>query len=237
MTRKVILVFFLVLSLFIFLPARSTVNRSIRVDNGESIRDNLSTVNGGIHIGRQCRISGSARTVNGGIRVGDGSSVHALKTVNGRIRMGKDVRISGRVHTVNGGIHAGRGCEIRGSVSTVNGGIDLEGTRVVGDIITTTSHITLEDGTRVTGDILIKKRGWSFFDIFRSRLRLRIRVRGNSVVEGDIVNRARRTEVTVFLEEGGILKGRVINARLEKRLILRAGGLGILQYRLDFPRT
>ena len=69
----------------------------------------------------------------------------------------------------------------------------------------------------MTGDITIKRRGWSFFDLFRSRSRIRIRVRGGSVVEGDIINTSRKTSLEVILEDGGRVEGEVRGGRVIRK--------------------
>jgi len=214
---KAIRILLLVLIFVVSLAARSTVNSSIRVHDGQTLSESLRSVNGGIRIGEDCHIEGSARTVNGSIHVGSHSHTGSLKTVNGKIRLGEEVTVTGFLRTVNGGIRTLRGCGIGSHLSSVNGSISLDETRVEAGISTCNGDISLERNSRVIGDITIKRRGWSFFDLFRSRSRVRVYIRSGSVVEGDIINTSRKTDLEVILEEGGRIKGEVRGGRIVRK--------------------
>ena len=77
-----------------------SVNRSIRVADGESVEGDRITVNGRIRIGSGAEVRGDCQTVNGRITVGDDSRVGSLSTVNGRIMLGQNVTVEGDLATV-----------------------------------------------------------------------------------------------------------------------------------------
>ncbi len=79
-------------ALLLVAGCNTTINRSLRLHDGESHRGGLTTVNGSVHIGSECRLAGAARTVNGRISVGDDSEVETLQAVNGGISVGRRVR-------------------------------------------------------------------------------------------------------------------------------------------------
>jgi len=186
-----------------------SVNRSIRVKDGETRSGSLTTVNGSIDIGDECRVRGTCRTVNGAIRVGYRSSVRELQTVNGGIKLDEGVAVRRDIESVNGGISCDPECEIGGGISTVNGGIRLERCEIDGDISTHNGSIDCLDRTVVKGDITIKRsRGSS-----SRRKPLRITV-DDSVIHGDVINFNRRLEVILILRDNGRVRGDVKNVKV-----------------------
>ena len=60
----------------------TSVNKSIRIKDGEKVSGDISSVNGSIRIGKNCQIDGDCRTVNGIIEIGQNSVVDDIQTVN-----------------------------------------------------------------------------------------------------------------------------------------------------------
>jgi DUF4097 and DUF4098 domain-containing protein YvlB len=186
------------------------VNRSFRVEDGEKVTGGLQTVNGVIRIGRDAEVTGPCRTVNGGITVDDGSKVGSLTTVNGSIEIASEVTVDGDLDTVNGSAECGTGTEVDGDLTTVNGNIRLDGTLVQGSVKTYNGSVKLDDGSRVTRDVVIERSRGSF----QKKRSLDVRIMRGSVVEGDVVVKSRRHRVTVYLAEGGEVKGEIRNAEV-----------------------
>lgn len=185
------------------------VNRSFSVADGETVDSGFNTVNGSIRVGRDAKVKGSSHTVNGRISVDDGSTVGDLGTVNGSIRIAEKVTVDGDLESVNGGVECSLGSEVDGDISTVNGDVDLEGTVVDGSIETINGEVTLRDASRVKRDVVIERnRGSS------SRKTLEIRVLDGSVIEGDVVVKARKRKVKVILADGGEVKGEIDGAEV-----------------------
>jgi len=206
-----------------------SVNKSISIDDGETVNIGPKTVNGSIRIGNNCVIKGGSRTVNGSIRVGRNCKVKSLKTVNCGITVGKDTVVDGEIGTVNGSISCDEGVRVMDNISTINGSINcdpgvkvdgdlsningkvyLKNTIVNDDIRTYTGNITLLDKSMVEGDIIIK-RSRSFTRRFRT---LKIKISEGSVVKGDIIVKDRDLKVKVFLIQGGKVEGRIKNAEV-----------------------
>lgn len=188
-----------------------TVNRSIRVEDGERKSGSLTTVNGSIYVGKEARVTGTCRSVNGKIRIGESSRVKRLQTVNGGVEVAEDAYVGSDIESVNGPISCGRGVYVRGSVESVNGPIELERTTVHKDITTYNGTITLEDRSVVERDIIIKENKGST----NRRKPLDIYLRDRSVVEGDIIVKQDDFEVIVHLE-GGRVEGKIIGATIER---------------------
>jgi len=188
------------------------VNRSIHIDDGETVRKSLNAVNGSIIIGRDCVIKGGCRSVNGRIEIGSNSKVEDLNTVNGRITIGKDVAVKGTIYSVNGSVECRSGVEVSGDVGTVNGSFDLEKTKVFHDITTYNGNITLTDNSLVEGDIFIKNnKGRS-----NRKRPLKIRIEDGSIVEGDIIVNDEDIEVIVYLASDGKVHGKIKGAEIVK---------------------
>jgi DUF4097 and DUF4098 domain-containing protein YvlB len=184
------------------------VNQSFTIADGTTLDGGRTTVNGRITVGTNCEVSGDCQTVNGRITVGEGSRVGALHTVNGRIEIGSSVRVNGDVATVNGSIGIQDGTAVDGDVSTVNGGITLVGSTVGGTLTVHNGDVVLLARSRVKKDVVIKKGKSS------SKRGQEIRVSDGSVVEGDVIVRGARGEVTVHLSGGGEVKGEVRGAEV-----------------------
>lgn len=178
----------------------SKVNRSIRINAGETV-DDVSTVNGSIDLGDGAR-AGDVETVNGSIEIGRDAVVKSVDAVNGRIRVGENGRadgvdtvngaielgartqISGAVESVNGAVRIGRDVSVGRNVENVNGRISLEQAQVGGRVRTTNGDIEVGARSHVKGGILVEKpnRSWS-----SSSKRLpRIVIGPNAIVEGDL---------------------------------------------------
>ena len=114
----IVVAFCLLACLLLLGPAQadSTVNKSIRIADGQAVGSSLSSVNGGITVGSKAEVAGSAETVNGSISIRDGASIRGLETVNGSIRVANDVIVDGNVESVNGGISTQNGTRIYGWV-------------------------------------------------------------------------------------------------------------------------
>ncbi len=191
------------------LGCQAGVNRSFRVADGETVEGGFNTVNGSIRVGKDAEVKGSSHTVNGRISVEDGSKVGALASVNGSIRIDDKVTIEGDLDSVNGGVRCGSGTEVDGDVATVNGDIDLDGTVVDGSVETINGEVTLRGASQVKRDVVIERnRGSS------SRQTLEIRVLDGSVIEGDVIVKARQRKVKVILGGGGEVKGEIDGAEV-----------------------
>lgn len=205
------------LAIFVFVLASATfagasVNKSIRVDDGETADHELNSVNGSITVGSRAELQRSAETVNGGITVGDDSRTRDLISVNGRVRVGDRVSVDGNLRSVNGAVEAGEETVVTGRVETVNGGIDLRGTTVQDDLQTVNGRVRLDRGSRILGDLVIEGRnnhGWSSHS-----KPLVIELRDGSVIEGDIDVRDEDRRVTVRLSGGSSVKGQVRGAEV-----------------------
>jgi len=205
-------IFCLIIITVFFSNCNVSVNRSIRIDDGETVRKSLNSVNGSITIGKDCVIKGECRSVNGRIEIGSNSKVEDLNTVNNRISVGNSVAVRGDIYSVNGSVKCRSGVEVRGDVGTVNGSIDLEKAKVLYDISTYNGDITLTDNSLVEGDIVIKKNKGSSERIRR----LKIRIEDGSIVEGDIVVKDENIEVLVYLVSGGKVLGKIEDAEVIK---------------------
>ncbi len=210
-----------VLLLLVACDGRGSVNRSLRLEDGQKLSEGLHSVNGSILVGSDCRVGGSCRTVNGSIEIGGGSTVQALKTVNGSIEVGPGSRVYGDIETVNGSVSLARDVKA-GDVDTVNGDIELSGARLDGDIRTLNGSIALRAGSRVRGDIVIRRtRG---FSVSHPR-RLTVRIEAGSILEGDVrVEDREDVDVVVLVSPDSAIKGRVKGARLEQKLPAEAPG-------------
>lgn len=167
-------------SLILALPAQGSVNKDVRVGDGETA-GGAHTVNGSVKIGQNATLTGDIGTVNGSVRVGDGSQIEDAGTVNGSVRLGDNVRsedlesvnggitigagstVDGNVETVNGGVKLGNGGEISGSVENINGDIRFDGATVGGNVSTVNGDVELLEQSVVKGDIIVEKpRGSSW---------------------------------------------------------------------------
>lgn len=138
------------------------------------VRD-ISKINSGIRIDENDRV-GDVSSVNGGIRIQRGAIAAEVGTVNGGIDIEDNVEVD-EAETVNGGIDVGENVIIHGSLRTVNGGIKTNpGTEIRDEVSTVNGKIRLRD-TRVGADIETSNGD--------------IEVRSGSVIEGDIIVRAK----------------------------------------------
>lgn len=197
--------------------AQATVNKSIRIADGEHINNNLKSVNGSITIGEECVIRGKSSTVNGSIRVGRSSEVRTLSTVNGRITVRKNTTVDGRISTVNGSISCESGVEVEDEIKTVNGSVSLDNTGVLEDVTTNNGQVRVENGSRVGGDIIIRKNNNPFRFLFPKRKKINIYVTDGSVVRGSIINYDKYKDVKVYLDSSSRIEGDVEGAKVIRR--------------------
>jgi len=184
----------------------TTVNKPLRIKDGEKVSGDISSVNGSIRIGKDCQISGDCRTVNGTIDIGQNSVVDEIQTVNGRIRIDENALINDDVSVVNGEVDVDKGASVKGDISTVNGKIMLIGAKVKRNIQTYNGNIRLLEGSEVKGDIIIKETHGKQND------QLIIEILDASVVRGNIRVEDKSREVTVFKSSNSKIVGKVINA-------------------------
>jgi len=187
-----------------------SVNRSLRVRDGEHLHHGLTTVNGSIRVGEACRIGGPCRSVNGHIDIGRSSEVADVHTVNGAIDIGREVEVNGDLGAVNGSVECAEGTRVRRDIETVNGHIRLVRTEVADDVTTRNGDIHLLEGTEVHGDVRVRRISGRNE---RSKP-LRIVIGEDSVVRGDIVNEQDRFKVEVHIAPGGRVEGEIRGAEV-----------------------
>lgn len=185
-----------------------SVNKTIHIGDGETVKHDLNSVNGSIVIGKDCNVDGRCRTVNGGIEIGQNSQVRALQTINGSISLGRHVIARDKVESVNGSITAETGAQVQGNVSSINGSIKLYHAEVQEDITTVKGNISLADSSVTHGNMIVKNSKGG------SRRSLKIELSGGSVVEGDIMVQDQDANVEVYLLNGSKVSGEVKNAKI-----------------------
>jgi hypothetical protein len=185
----------------------ATVNRSVFLGDGKTVRFSHHTVNGCITIGSNCDVRATCESVNGAITVGPDSRVRTLQSVNGQIDLWARVIVQGHVNSVNGSIRCSPGVKVDRGVSCVNGKVELAGTTVTRDIKTRNADVTLLRGSIVEGSIIVRTRRAS-----DSRRRVEIRVTDGSLVKGDVVVQDSDAEVAVYLSNDGRVQGRIEGA-------------------------
>lgn len=229
MKLKHVISFIFILSLVIFSGCVEGVNGSVHIGSGENLDHGRSTVNGNVYVGDNSIVKGKCSTVNGKIEVGSNCEVGSLTTVNRGVTVGENTKVDGRVSTVNGSISCEKGVQVSGNVSlingsitckkgvevdgylkNINGAIHLTGTVVKEDVSTHNGDITLENKSIIKGDIVIKR---SNSTSFRER-KLTIRISGDSLVEGGIINKDSKLEVKVIIAKGGKVHGKVEDAEV-----------------------
>jgi len=195
---------------FFLINCNVSVNKTIRIDDGETVRRSLNSVNGNVIIGDDCVIRDDCRSVNGRVEIGRNSETRDLESVNGQVEIAKNVKINGDVSCINGSVTCDNGVKIDGEIYSINGSIDISKTEVEDNIETYNGNITLRSESIVHGDIIIKRnKGKS-----DRRRQLKIRIMQDSVVEGDIIVRDKRIDVDVYLSRGGKVNGKIENAEV-----------------------
>ncbi|MEM1182028.1 MAG: hypothetical protein AAGM22_27015 [Acidobacteriota bacterium] len=189
----------------------ASINKSIRVDDGESVSGSLTSVNGSITVGSQAKVKGNAQTVNGSIRVGDGTAIGDVSTVNGSIRVNDQVQVSGSLESVNGAIETGAGTSVGGDVQTINGQVRLKGTAVDGGIETHNGSIILSEGSRVSRSVRIKGE-----QKLGSTSTIEVQLTGGSVIEGDLIVDDEDQKVRVTVDATSEVKGEIRGAELSR---------------------
>ncbi|UCF64266.1 MAG: hypothetical protein JSW33_00115 [bacterium] len=184
----------------------SSINKSIRIKDGEKVNRAISSVNGNIRIGNNCQISGDCRTVNGVIEVGQNSIVEDLQTVNGRVEVASNATVQDDISVVNGRVYIGKGASVRGNISTINGKIMLEGAQIGRDLETYNGNIRLSDASTILGSIRIKETSG------KKQHDLIIEILEKSVVNGDIIVDDKNRKVMIYKSEDSEILGRVLNA-------------------------
>ena len=207
-------------ALVLAIPAEANVNRSVRVDDGETA-NGASSVNGSVTVGSDATVTGDVSTVNGGIRIGDRSVIEDadtvngsvkisdyvqarnLNTTNGNINIGENVSIDGHVSTTNGDITVEMNTTVADDLGNTNGDIELAGARIGGTVSTTNGDIELSDGAVISGDIIVERaRGWNWGGM---RQRPRIVIGPGCRVEGEIrLEREVRLYISESAEVGGV---------------------------------
>ena len=186
-----------------------SVNKSIHIEDGETVQNDLSSVNGNVTVGDRCKVMGDCNSVNGAVRIGRDSEVDEISTVNGSILVGENTIIKEDLESVNGSITCERGVKVLDGINTVNGSIDLYSTEVEKNITTVNGSVNLSDRTLVMGNIEIEGKS----KVLSGGRRVKIFIRGNSIVEGDIISGEDIT-VQVYLEKGSEIRGEIGNAEL-----------------------
>ena len=165
----------------------------------------IDKVNGSANIESQQHYA-DISLVNGSINMANTSSAKTLKTVNGSINIADNVQLHS-AKTVNGKIIAGTGLKVTKDLRTVNGKIQLGShAEINGDISTVNGDISLINSavagniTTINGDLSLK---------------------GNTVVKGDVVYKARTkskswfsgaesTKPTLYIDKNTIIEGKII---------------------------
>ncbi len=228
--KLIITLSFLLLAVFLMF---SSVNKSVTIPDGKKI-DSLSSVNGSLTLGDNCSVDGSVTNVNGSIYIGKGTSVKGVvknvnggirlygncvardvKSVNGGIKLGENSTINGLIKSVNGSIRIKDGSKIADGIRTVNGSIKISKTRLGDGITTVNGSITITNKSVVKGNILIKESNRNFLGLFKSSRhpKVKIRVSGNSVIDGDIINEDKDFDVILIIEDGSKVTGKKINIK------------------------
>ncbi len=139
-----------------------SVNGSITIGENAVVTGSVETVNGSIRVDTGATIR-NASTVNGSVKIADKVQAKNLTTVNGAVKVGESATIDGEIETVNGGISVKKGSTVADSIINVNGQIELSGAEVGGDLSTVTGDVNVVDGSVVKGDIIVEKPsnwGW-----------------------------------------------------------------------------
>lgn len=201
----------LLMGFLIFLTSCNfEINKTIRIEDGSVENSSLNSINGGIIIGKNCQIKGDARAVNGPIEIGENSRVRDLQSVNGNITIDRNVTVSGDVSAVNGSVVCNPGVTVEDDVNTINGSIDLFETYVHNDVSTRNGNITIRDSSRIGGDVVIgESNGKS-----KKHRHIDITVANNSVIEGGVIVKDEHVNVRVYLSNGGLIQGKIINAEV-----------------------
>lgn len=193
------------------LMAKTTLNSSIYIEAGEHLSNGCTSVNGSIHVGEGARIDGGCRSVNGSIQIESSCKTRDLQAVNGGIEVGEKSQVRGDISSVNGPVQCGNGVYVGGDVQSVNGSIQLDGAEVKEDVETHNGDIELRSGAVVRQDVVVKDSRRQ--DHREKPLQITI---DNSVIEGDVINKDDDLDVVVVLCNGGVVKGEVVNARVQR---------------------
>jgi cytoskeletal protein CcmA (bactofilin family) len=162
----------------------SSVNGSITIGEKAVVTGDVETVNGSIRIDSGASIK-DASTVNGGVRLAEGVSAEDLSTVNGSIKVAESVTVNGAVEAVNGRINVEKGSTVAYDVSNVNGTIALTGAEIGGDVSTVNGDIEVFGGSVIKGNIIVEKPSNWGSDKSKSR-KPRIVIGPGSTVKGNI---------------------------------------------------
>ena len=172
----------------------TSVNGSITIGANAVVTGGVKTVNGSIRVDSGASIK-NATTVNGGVKIADSVQSRDLSTVNGSVKVGESATVDGEIEAVNGRITVEKGSTVASSVSNVNGQIELSGAEVGGDVSTVTGDINVVEGAVVKGDLIVEKPsswGWG-----KSKTRKpRIVIGPGSAVEG-VIKLERKVELFI----------------------------------------
>lgn len=206
---------YLVICVFLLISAPfagATVNKSIRIGDGETVERGLSSVNGSINVGASADLLRSAETVNGSINIDEDAKTRDLSSVNGTVRVGARVTVDGDLSSVNGTIRGGDNSVVTGDVETVNGSIKLNGTTVHKNLRTINGRVVLDQGSSVQGDLIIEDSNSRHRN--RHRKPLEIELRAGSTIEGDVDVRDEDRKVIIRLSGGSAVNGEVRGAEV-----------------------
>ena len=198
----------------------ATVNKSIKIDDGEESRG-ATSVNGSITVGDNAVVTGGlttvngkiivdsgasierAKTVNGGLRLSDNVKAEDLTTVNGNMTVGENTSVDGDITGVNGRIELARGVTVSRGISTVNGRIEMTNAEVGGNIETVNGDVELAEGSVLKGDLVVEKPdGWNWGN--QKSRKPRIVIGPESRVEGTI---ELEREVDLFISDSAEVAG------------------------------
>jgi len=180
---------------------QTSVNGSITVGNDAVVTGGLRTVNGTIRVDSGASIR-NASTVNGSLRLAENVRAGDLSTVNGSLLVGGGSAIDGSVSAVNGRIELEDGTNVASDLGNVNGQIQLSGATVGGDLSTVNGDIELADGSVVRGDLIVEKpSSWSWRENSRKP---RVVIGPGSRVEGKIML---EREVELFISDSAEVGG------------------------------
>jgi len=181
-------------------------------------------VNRTIQIADGERYKGDLNSVNGAIIIGKNCEIiGSCHAINGAIEV-KDSAIVHSLLAVNGSISIGERVKILGEASTVNGSIQFQkGVNVKDEVSTINGDIEMNNTTieynvtTINGDISLRNKSVIEGDIVIRARRgyaentkpLLIMINDSSLVQGDIINRDKNRSVKLILASGGRVAGQI----------------------------
>jgi DUF4097 and DUF4098 domain-containing protein YvlB len=200
------------LLLLVLQGCNMSINKDVKIADGHREASDVMSINGSVRVGDDCQIRGVCRSINGFIRIGDRSQVHEVQTVNGPITIGANTVIRRDVQSINGDIECQQGVIVRGDCDTINGSVELDSAIVHGSINTFNGKIELDHHSQILKNLVIHAKGKSK----NHRHNLDIYIKNGSCVNGDVIVKGERLNVTVHTSAGGRVLGQVKNANLQE---------------------